>query len=340
MACLALCVSNRCYGLSDSIPDFSAKLIEPIIHPSARPEDRRQAMIGDLASNRLPPAFLYESSAQSKRWLAVHEAYSPFVKDPDCRKIYEWIAGQIGVRVQGAGVHVIGLGCGSGVKDFMLLRQLEKPIYWPVDISQELVLEAVGNSPASRNHPLVLDLARAKDIGNFINNQIPIGSRRIYTLFGILPNFNPQMLSELLLDILQSDDLLLLSANLAPGNNYVKAVDRIMAQYENSITCEWLLGALGEINTPLSEGRLVFRQRKISGGLRKIEAQWYFEHPYTFEFGGHHFTFKSADKLEVFYSIRHTVQKVREWIESLGLTPLKYRLSDLGEEAVFLCQVS
>ena len=56
------------------------------------------------------------------------------------------------------------------------------------------------------------------------------------------------------------------------------------------------------------------------------------------EFSGHSFTFEPGDELEVFYSIRHTMAKVKEWLELSGLSLLEYRSSESGEEAVFFCQ--
>ncbi len=312
--------------------------MKPLIHPSARPEARRQAMVDDLAAGRLPPAFLYESSIQSERWLAVHQNLSPFVNDSDCRAIYDWIAAQAAARVEVENVHVVGLGCGSGVKDSMLLKQMDKPVYWPVDISQELVLEAVASSSAYINHPLVLDLARAQNAGRFFDDQIPGGSTRVYTLFGLLPNFNTQILSGLLREVLKPGDHLLLSANLAPDNDYTKSVERIIAQYDNPVTRDWLVGALGEMGVEAREGRLSFGQREIYGGLRQILARWHFEKLHCMEFSGHSFTFGPGDELEVFYSIRYTMAKVKEWLELSGLSLLEYRSSESGEEAVFFCQ--
>jgi uncharacterized SAM-dependent methyltransferase len=296
-------------------------------------------MIEDLAANRLPSAFLYESSAQSERWLAVHRAFSPFINDSSCRALYDWIAARAADRITESNVHVVGLGCGSGAKDSMLLEKLNKPVYLPVDISQKLVLEAAVNSSASSNRPLVLDLARAQDVGRFFDDQIPGDSIRVYTLFGLLPNFNTQILSGLLRDVLKSGDHLLLSANLAPGNDYTKSVERITAQYDNPVTRDWLVGALDEMGVKTREGRLAFGQREIHAGLRQILARWQFEKQHSMEFSGHSFTFESGDELEVFCSIRYTMPKVKEWLKSEGLNLLEYRSSESREEAVFFCQV-
>ena len=340
MADLGLCLGNRRDGLFDSVSGFSTDLMKPVIHPSARAEARRQAMVEDLTANRLPSAFLYESSAQSERWLAVHHAFSPFINDPSCRALYGWISSQAATHAREKKMPVVGLGCGSGIKDSMLLEQMDEPVYWPVDISLELVLEAVANSPALNNHPLVLDLARSEEIGGFFDDQILSDSRRVFTLFGLLPNFSPQILSGLLRKVLSAGDLLLFSANLAPGNDYAKSVDLIMLQYDNPVTREWLAGALAEIGVTPSGGRLFFGQQIVQGDLRRIEARWRFEKQHTVEFSGHHFAFESGDELEVFYSIRYTMPTVMEWLKLAGLSLLDHRQSGSGEEAVFFCQAS
>ena len=310
-----------------------------IIHPSTSSDARRQAMIEDLNSNRLPTAYLYEGITQSEHWLTVHQALSPFLNDSSCTALYEWIALETAALLDIHNVNVIGLGCGSGIKDAALLRRLKDPSYWPIDISENLALEAANNSPISNNYPIVLNLESARNIDVFLDNHVSIGAQRVYTLFGILPNFDPQTLAEQLKQFLKSGDVLLLSANLAPGDNYLNGVKRILPQYDNDITHDWLMAALSGIKINPSQGKLTFGQENMDLGLRRIVACWNFVQSHQMKYSGVNFNFKSGTKLEVFYSIRHTIPKVVEWLKLIGLSVIKHRASDSGEEAVFLCQV-
>ncbi|MBR89677.1 MAG: hypothetical protein CMO66_00165 [Verrucomicrobiales bacterium] len=305
------------------------------VHPSARPETRRQAMLMDLKEGQLPSALLYESPAQARRWLAVHEAFSPARINPACNELYHWIARQVAAECPSALTQVIGLGCGGGLKDAMILDQLQTPTYWALDISEDLTCEAIRNSPAQNNHSCLLDLANADDPGKFLRSLLPDGLPCIFTLFGVIPNFPPKLLARQLSQILRPGDWLLLSANLAPGRNYVDGVARIMPQYDNQPTRDWILGALKELD--ITKGELVFSQAASESGLRRIEAHWIFNAPLEIICHGTTFRFAPGDSLLAFYSNRHTTALVLQWLGELGVCCRDHRALKSGEEAVFLC---
>src|SRR5260221_2054479 len=101
------------------------------IHCSQFPDAIRRDLLTSLRSRTVNHKFHYDSVKQTQKWLRLHQAFSPWLKDPDCRNIYDnsYVA-----AVERAGrsvVQVIGLGCGSGHKGthlLPLLRQSRRPI--------------------------------------------------------------------------------------------------------------------------------------------------------------------------------------------------------------------
>lgn len=338
LASLDVCIRYGRPSVLDSLSDISTAMT-PLTHSSAMPGARRQAMLDDLGEGRLPPAFLYESSAQSELWLAVHEACSPVHNEPDCLRIYDWIAEKSAEHIGVSEVSAVSLGCGGGQKDSALLKRLNCSGYWPVDISESLTQEAVGICSTEECHPVVIDLARARDIGQFIGNGLPDGMPRIFILFGILPNFDSELIRFQLSQLMKPSDWLVLSANLAPIGDYGEGVRGVMGQYDNEPTRAWLGGALSELGVPKKSGILYFSQEMIPSGLRRIVAQWKFEVAHNIDCSGVGFLFNRGENLEVFHSVRHTIPIVLEWIQGNNCDCVEYRSSRSGEEAVFLCRV-
>ena len=52
-------------------------------HDSQWPDAVAERLVADLREGQIPGRFLYDSPAQSARWLAYHEAWSPARTDSD-----------------------------------------------------------------------------------------------------------------------------------------------------------------------------------------------------------------------------------------------------------------
>jgi L-histidine Nalpha-methyltransferase len=152
-------------------------------------------------------------------------------------------------------VHLTGLGCGGGQKEARLLRlmaaQGKELAYVPCDVSLPLVLAATSEAQnacaALPCQPLVCDLALARDLPEILDHRDTPDTRRIITFFGMIPNFEPDSILPKLAELLRAEDLLLLSANLAPGPDYLAGVQRVMPGYDNPETRAWLLAFLYDL---------------------------------------------------------------------------------------------
>src|SRR5665213_840514 len=93
-----------------------------MIDASQFPENVRNDLLESLRRRRIQPKFHYESYKQAQMWLALHEAFSPARRDPDCLAVYDRAFEAAADLVTEAGACVVGLGCGGGQKDARLLH--------------------------------------------------------------------------------------------------------------------------------------------------------------------------------------------------------------------------
>ena len=98
------------------------ELTNVTFHSSQAPAAVRRDLLASLRERQVNPKFHYDTLKQTQKWLALHEAYSPWRTDPDCRVIYERSFSAIAAQIQSPCVHVFGLGCGDGLKDSRLHR--------------------------------------------------------------------------------------------------------------------------------------------------------------------------------------------------------------------------
>jgi len=111
--------------------------------------------------------------------------------------------------------------------------------------------------------PVVFDLPGVHDLAEFLEFLAPKTTRRIFLFFGMLPNFEPNEALRPLEVILRHDDLLLVSANLAPGPDYATGVKKILPLYDNDLTRRWLATVL--LDTGLEVFARQYRIRHCSG---------------------------------------------------------------------------
>ena len=317
------------------------------IHSSQFPENVRRDLLDSLRSRRVNHKFHYDSHRQTQKWLALHQAVAPSRNDADCARVYDAGFAAAAREIPAGGVHLVGLGCGGGQKDARLLRLLRGPgrelSYTPSDVSVAMTLvarnAALAVISADAIHPLVYDLAAADDLRATLDAQSRTGPRLV-TFFGMIPNFEPRLILSRLADALRPDDWLLFSANLAPGPDYAVGLKKILPQYDNELTREWLLTFLLDLGVERADGELRFWIEDDPDGLdlQRVAAYFHFARARRVELDGERFEFAAGEAVRLFFSYRHTPDRVRALLQGQGIKVLEEWITASGEEGVFLCK--
>lgn len=318
------------------------------IHESQFPENVRRDLLASLRTRQVNHKFLYDSFKQTRKWLALHEAHSPARTNADCLANYDRAFRATARKLSAARVHVVGLGCGGGQKDTRLLALLRKPgrqlFYTPSDVSVAMALVArqvaLKILPAQNCFPFVCDLATAEDLPAILAaNQKPRAAR-LMTFFGLIPNFEPEEILPKLAALVRPADWLLFGANLAPGANYAAGVARILPQYDNALTRDWLLAFLDDLGVARGDGQLRFTVEANAAGLRRVVARFHFARRRRVTVEAEEFHFSAGDSLRLFFSYRYTPELVKTALARHGLQIQAQWITRSEEEGVFLCRRS
>jgi len=329
--------------------------VQIAIHPSQFPENVAADLRTSLRSRQVNHKFHYDSYKQARKWLALHQACSPSRTDPACVAAYDSSFAAVGKRISSPRIHLISLGCGGGQKDARLLRGLAQAgrqvRYTPLDVSLPMVLIAhqaaralldprSATLDAGNCSGLVCDLATADDLPAVFADQSAPGQARLITFFGMIPNFEPQLILPKLAALLRAGDYLLFSANLAPGNDYAAGVRRVLPLYDNPLTEDWLLTFLLDLGVERSDGNLewIIEGGSGTGGLLRLAAYFAFRQPRALEVDGEQFAFRAGERLRLFFSYRHTPERLRALLLDHGLAVQAQWLANSEEEGVFLVQ--
>ena len=320
------------------------------IHCSQFPEAVRNDLVASLRSRCVNHKFHYDSVKQTQKWLSLHQAFSPWLTDPTCRTIYEESYLAAAQRVGAGPVQVIGLGCGGGQKDAALLKVLGEnaSIYIPCDVSTAMVLvarqAALSLIREDQCFPVVCDLATADNPGSFLSTPVGDSERghaaRILTFFGMMPNFEPSVILPKLSQLTSAGDVLLVSANLAPGADYSAGVARILPLYDNEMTRDWLMSFLLDLGVERADGVLRFRIEEVTEScrLKRIIAEFHFTEDCLVQLDAERFDFRSGESIRLFFSYRHTPNLIQTLLEGYGLEVVDQWITASGEEGVFLVE--
>jgi L-histidine N-alpha-methyltransferase len=319
--------------------------IQVTVHASLYPESMRKELLEGLRSRRIAPKFHYQTYKQAQLWLALHRARSPAWLDPDAAAVYDRSFAAATALIPQTKVHLTGLGCGGGYKEARLLRLLAEQgkvlSYVPCDVSLPLVLASVLEA---RNVcatlpciPLLCDLALVHDLPATLDTHEESDVQRIITFFGMIPNFEPDYIMPKLAALLREADLLLLSANLAPGSDYRAGVQRVLPGYDNPETRAWLLAFLYDLGVEPGDGVVDFSIEEASG-LHRIVADFQFVRERSLTVYDEQFVFGPGETVRLFFSYRHTPSGIRQRLQEHGFRVLEQWISASEEEGVFLCQ--
>ncbi len=317
------------------------------IHASQFPENVQRDLLASLRTRRVNHKFHYDSIKQTQKWLALHEAHSPARYDENCLTTYDAAFAAAAKKIKAKSVHVIGLGCGGGQKDTQLLTLLKadgkKVCYTPCDVSTAMVLvawqAALAVLPATKCFPFVCDLATANDLAEIFAESLAPRAPRLITFFGMIPNFAPQEILPKLAALVRPQDWLLFSANLAPGKNYAAGVNKVLPQYDNALTRDWLLTFLTDLGIERCDGELIFKLKNdAANGLKRITADFNFTRPRRIEIENEVFDFRAGETIQLFFSYRYTPARVGKILSHHGLKVHEEWIAQSGEEGVFLCR--
>ncbi len=311
------------------------------IHSSQFPENVRRDLLESLRTRAVNHKFHYDSVKQTQKWLALHQAFSPSRNDADCTATYDRAFEAAATGIKATAVHLIGLGCGGGQKDTRLLellkRQKKEISYTPCDVSTAMVLTARQTALAvlTENNcfPLVCDLLRADDLPAAFAGRRPA----LVTFFGMIPNFEPETILPKLAGLIDHHDTLLFSANLAPGSDYDSGVTKILPQYDNTLTRDWLMTFLLDLGVESRDGKLQFTVEEVNG-LKRVAAYFEFARARTITVEDEAFDFHPTDKIRLFFSYRYTPTLVRNVLTKHGLAIVDQWITQSEEEGVFLCR--
>jgi hypothetical protein len=140
-----------------------------------------------------------------------------------------------------------------------------------------------------------------------------------------------------LAELLRPNDFLLFSANLAPGADYSAGMEKILPQYDNPLTRDWLATFLFDLGVESRDGELRFSLETGGLGLRRVVARFHFRRDRRIQIGGEKFSFRRGESIRLFFSYRYTPVRARKILAQHGLKISGVWISHSGEEGVFLC---
>jgi len=325
-----------------------SSVVNVAIHASQFPDNVQRDLLNSLRARKINHKFHYDSVKQTQKWLALHQAYSPSRTDDNCTATYDQSFAAAVARIQSPCIHLIGLGCGGGQKDTRLLALLrqtgKRATYTPLDVSVAMVLiarqTALSVITEAGCHPLVCDLSAADDLAAVWERRIDHAEARLFTFFGMIPNFEPGDILPKLASFVRRGDWLLFGANLAPGVDYAAGVRRILPQYDNVLTRDWLMTFLLDAGVENDDGELRFavEDDPAGSGLKRVVAEFQFARPRQIQAEGEVFIFHPGESIRLFFSYRYTSERIRTLLDQHGLDVLGQWITTTEEEGVFLCQ--
>ena len=324
---------------------MTSSCVSVAIHPSLFPEAVQARLLASFQTRRIHGAFHYDTARRAHRWMQVHATHSPAVTADDARSIYDQAARESVVGLAPDAWGCIGLGCGSGHKEARVAAALaargSSVTYLPLDVSVPLVLisreAALAQLPNLTVHPIAADLTDASDLSSVINPLLPAGAGRFFTLFGMLPNFEPEFIFGRMASWLRPGDRLLFSANLAPGPDLEAGVRAVLPQYDNPETKAWLRTLLEDHGVSTDCGSVVFHIEPVHEfpGCARIAADWVVSQSSELVLDGESFPLLPGERLRLFFSCRHTPGSIEFGLRSHGLRLAQSWIAGSGEEGVF-----
>jgi hypothetical protein len=314
------------------------------VHESVSPEQIRRRILEALKNRTVDPFLLYSGLRQTSLWIALHQSVSPARINDQISALYQ--NAFAGLSTHANPLHIVSLGCGDGSKDLQCLQacrsQGKTVLYTPCDISLEMGMTAhhlaTKNLPGLQCTPVLCDLLECSTFPGILKSLDPAGIERVVLFLGTIHNYDPEEALKAMLPITRSSDHLILSANLAPEQDYDGHLKRILEQYDNLPSNRWLWGALNQLGIAHEDGGLTIslQNGRSSEPYKQIEARFIAERNITLEVLGEKFNMAAGETLLVFTSRRFTAPHIRHYIKKAGLAVNAEWISD--EEGVWHCR--
>ncbi len=313
--------------------------------PSAN--DFEQDILASLRANRIAPKLLYVTPRQAELWRQVFLKHSPIHGNPEFSRIYREAFARVAGMLPGDAVHLVGLGCGTGMKEAELCSHLQPDrrtvLFSPIDISRDLVEESaqrVAKAGARVVGEAVCDLTEVDHVARRIaqmRGEAPL----VFTFFGMVPNLEPSVVARLFRAILQPGDVMLVNAHLAPvgeGVDLATAMAKVLPQYHNAETLAWLDGALAEWGLV---GHLDAPRMKVGEveGVPALIATARWKSSEAFDEWGRRFTPKAEEPLHLFHSLRYTPELFEKLLCDAGFAAERLATTACREEAIWAAKV-
>lgn len=316
------------------------------VHPSQFPGKVHQDYVEGFVRREINHKFHYDSVKQSRKWLALHDSFSPVRTSADGMLCYDRCFDRVREKIgAGADLDIIGLGCGGGDKDTRLLTALAggagTMTYYPVDVSLSLSLLSAHKARDGVRDievmPIVCDLLSAADLLSCLRPE-RAGRRRVITFFGMMPNFLPHEILPLLATFIADDDLLLMSANLAPGGDYLAGIRHILPQYDNHLTRDWLITILLDAGVDEADGEIRFsiKADPVNPEISRVNAVFHVRRHVDLRIDGRPIAWRPGDEVRLFFSYRYTSGKLDTVLQRHALKLVDCWEASSHEEGVYL----
>jgi hypothetical protein len=300
--------------------------------------------IESLRANRIDPKFLYVTPHQAELWRQVFLRHSPIHANPEFARIYREAFACVMGRLHRGKVLLVGLGCGTGLKEMELYSHLKadghETLFSAIDVSHDLVVESAQKlvaAGAGHERSLVCDLAESDFLADWLD-RVAGDLPRLITFFGLVPNLTPSVVIRLFRSILRTKrDVLLVSAHLAPVTEDIKlptAMRSVLPQYDNPETLAWLTAGLESMDLK----DLVDAPEMIIGEVEGVpafvaHARWKSSEP--FERFGRRFLPKKKEPLRLFHSLRYTPSLFENLLRGEGFDVELLAMTSCREEAIW-----
>lgn len=318
-----------------------------VYHPSQHPDALTRQLTEGLDRREIPAKFHYVTNQQARRWLELHQHYSPSRRDDTASDMYQRAFESLAAGHEGESVELVGLGCGGGHKDGMLARALlaaDATVgYTACDASPMLVLSAADHVrravPNARIRRLVADLVAAEDLGDFWDASDEPRRVRVLSCLGIVPNVSPELLAQRIVSWMRPGDWLVMSANLHVAGDGDHGLDAILPQYDNALTRRWLSTLLDDLGMEGGPSALELSAEGAStpNVPARIRAAIPVPRDRTLSIDGDAYRLTRGDDLTVFYSNRFTADRFESYLEHHGLETRMRDVLPSGEEGVWVC---
>ncbi len=311
-----------------------------VFHESQYPEAVAAGLSAALKRGQVPGRFLYDSPAQSARWLSYHQAWSPSRTLDQLNTLYGQAFEAAWAQRPDGALTYVGVGCGGGQKDARFLAKApagRKVSYVAADTSPALVMAAAQQADgACTNQTLrVLDLQARPGRTTYVGKT---QDTVVWSCFGLLPNLDAQWLLPYCRDLMSQDDLLLISANLSP-DPHLESRALICPQYDNPEARAWYQGALDELNLSPKDYELRITDRSLNpkGTIWRIECHAVLQRHTEVQIFANTIPLAQGQKLEVFHSDRYLPEVLPDLLSAQDLQILDTWVTDDRQEGIYLC---